>query len=162
MTCNRERLSLYLDGDLDAIDRRGMEDHLSRCPSCRRELRSLRSVDRSVAGLRSRYEPVSRDLDARIRRSVSARRRPRRAAARLSSPAVGTVAAALLLFLGTSHGALFSPQHSPSASGSAVRQRVAQLSAPLAQSRRASAILDGHATLPAEASKGRRAQPKVE
>src|SRR5579884_4211330 len=140
MACSRDRLSLYLDGELDAVHRRDVEDHLSECPSCRRELRAMRAVDLSIFGLRSRYEPVPRDLDARISRSVGTRRRPRRAAARLSSPAVGTVAAALLLFLGTSHGALFSSGHSPAAAGSVVRQRVAQLSAPLAQTRRASAI----------------------
>jgi hypothetical protein len=38
----RERLSAYLEGDLDADERARIERHLSGCPDCRREYRELR------------------------------------------------------------------------------------------------------------------------
>jgi hypothetical protein len=38
----RERLSAYLEADLDARERARIEEHLSGCPDCRREYRELR------------------------------------------------------------------------------------------------------------------------
>lgn len=45
----RARLSDYIDGDLEADERRRVERHLRWCPRCRRVLTSL---TRTVSGLR--------------------------------------------------------------------------------------------------------------
>ena len=41
MQCNQENLQMYLDGEMDALTRKEMEEHLARCPSCRREMGRL-------------------------------------------------------------------------------------------------------------------------
>ena len=45
----RADLVAYLSGDLDERAARSMRDHLASCPSCTRELESLRSVWQSLA-----------------------------------------------------------------------------------------------------------------
>ncbi len=50
-------LSAYLDGELDAADRAGIDDHLPECAECRRTLEALRAT---VGDLRS-LEPVALD-----------------------------------------------------------------------------------------------------
>jgi len=44
-------MDLYLEGELDAAERREIEDHLAACPSCRRVLEERRVIDLAVAGL---------------------------------------------------------------------------------------------------------------
>ena len=47
----RERLSAYLEADLDASERARVEEHLSGCPDCRREYRELRHTVDLLRGL---------------------------------------------------------------------------------------------------------------
>jgi anti-sigma factor RsiW len=46
MTCHRFKKDMLMDvyGELDPKERRRLEDHLSRCPSCRREFEMTRHV----------------------------------------------------------------------------------------------------------------------
>ena len=46
------RLSPYLDGELEPGDRRRVEEHLHRCPKCRRVLGTLRSTLEALLTLR--------------------------------------------------------------------------------------------------------------
>jgi len=72
-----ERLSEYLDGDLDPAELRALEDHLEGCASCRAATVELRRV-----GDRLRNDPVTRQDEPTERewRAVRAiiTRRPRR------------------------------------------------------------------------------------
>jgi len=145
MKCNLTLLSQYLDNELDFETRAAVDSHLAECLPCRREMADMKGVDKTLVGLRTRYEAVSPDLDRRIHADVVAPRRRSRMA-RISSPGVGSLAAAVLIFLVAGHGLPFQPSHNGPTTASVVRQRVAQLTAPLAQSRRASAILDGRTT----------------
>jgi anti-sigma factor RsiW len=56
-------LSEYLDGELVATERARVEEHAGFCPECRRMLRTLR---RTVEGLRSLRLPVSEDVAERV------------------------------------------------------------------------------------------------
>jgi anti-sigma factor RsiW len=46
------RLSPYLDGELEPRDRRLVEEHVHRCPECRRVLATLRRTLEGLLGLR--------------------------------------------------------------------------------------------------------------
>lgn len=41
MECNQEDLQLYLDGEMNASERKQLEGHLGECPGCRREIARL-------------------------------------------------------------------------------------------------------------------------
>ena len=45
------RLSAYYDGEMDAEERRELEKHLGRCPSCARELGELRRLSELFAAV---------------------------------------------------------------------------------------------------------------
>jgi anti-sigma factor RsiW len=47
-----DRLSEYLDGELNEVDREAIEQHLARCAECRSTLEQLRSVVREAGALR--------------------------------------------------------------------------------------------------------------
>ena len=47
----RERLSAYLEADLEASERARVEEHLNACPDCRREYRELRHMVDLLRGL---------------------------------------------------------------------------------------------------------------
>ena len=49
-----DRLSEYLDGELDAGERAALDEHLRHCAGCRRVLADLREVKRRAAALRDR------------------------------------------------------------------------------------------------------------
>jgi anti-sigma factor RsiW len=73
----------YHDDELDALERRRVEQHLAGCAACSRELASLAAVGRAVrdavAGVPSPdiWEAVSRELPrARARTSAPPRSRP--------------------------------------------------------------------------------------
>jgi predicted anti-sigma-YlaC factor YlaD len=62
------RLSHHLDGDLEEGDERRVGDHLSRCPECRRVLRTLRRSLESLLGMVVDVPPgVTDRIIARIR-----------------------------------------------------------------------------------------------
>ena len=60
----RERLSAYLDADLDASEQARIEEHLRECPDCRREYRELRHTVDLLRGLSSPDPPA--DLADRV------------------------------------------------------------------------------------------------
>lgn len=70
-----DRLSEYLDGDMDAADRAALEDHLARCVDCASVLGELRAVVTTAAMLED--EPPARDLWP----GIQARLEPRQSAA---------------------------------------------------------------------------------
>ena len=47
----QERLSAYLDNELDSTLLRGLADHLNRCDTCRQQLQGLRDLDGMVKAL---------------------------------------------------------------------------------------------------------------
>ncbi len=51
-----EHLSEYIDGELPDPDRTRVEDHVGRCPQCRRVLATLR---KTVAGLGALMSPTA-------------------------------------------------------------------------------------------------------
>lgn len=55
----RERLSAYLDGELEARDAERLEAHLSECESCRDELEGLRAISASLRELPEAEAPRS-------------------------------------------------------------------------------------------------------
>jgi anti-sigma factor RsiW len=54
-----ESLEEYLSGVLEPADRRGIETHLSTCPTCREEIRSMQEVSQWFSALRSEEEVVA-------------------------------------------------------------------------------------------------------
>jgi anti-sigma factor RsiW len=49
-----EQFSSYLDGDLPEPSRRALEEHLSTCPACSRQLGAFRSTLGKLGGLREK------------------------------------------------------------------------------------------------------------
>jgi anti-sigma factor RsiW len=72
-TCEqvRERLSAWLDGELEARERREAAAHLESCPGCRAELALLSRLDAALGTLEA-------PLPSRLPEKVLARLRPRR------------------------------------------------------------------------------------
>jgi hypothetical protein len=112
-----DRLSEYLDDELDAAERAAVDDHLRGCAGCRAILDDLRRVQVRARGLRDRYP--ERDLWREIAREIghpeaaeddpkdelAARRRRK---VRVPWLKVGTAAAAALV-LGIGIGRLTAP-----------------------------------------------------
>jgi hypothetical protein len=71
----RERLSAYLEADLEARERVRIEQHLRECPDCRREYRELRHTVDLLRGL-SEPEPPSDLADRVIARLRAGEGRP--------------------------------------------------------------------------------------
>jgi hypothetical protein len=85
----REDLSAYLDGQLSEREKRRLEEHLSLCAGCRRELDELRAVVEAVRSLAA--APVPRSF------AIEPAAAPRPAAARRPSLALGALSAAALV-----------------------------------------------------------------
>lgn len=66
----RARLSEYLDGDLSAADRAGVEAHLDACPDCLRTLGELEAVVARARSLEDR--PPGRDLWPGVEAAITA------------------------------------------------------------------------------------------
>lgn len=60
----RERLSAYIDGELDAGEAASVEAHVAACPACSRDLAELRAVAAALQGLPSAEPPRSFALTA--------------------------------------------------------------------------------------------------
>ena len=100
-----DRLSEYLDGELEASDRTALEAHLRSCAECRKTLDEVRRVVARAQALDDR--PPATDLWPRIARQVgvggvggvvrlTARRAPRRLSFTVPQLAAAAVALALL------------------------------------------------------------------
>jgi anti-sigma factor RsiW len=100
-----DRLSAYLDGDLDAPARAAVEAHLRECGGCAAELDALRRLVAYARGVAAHDTPPARDLwtgiRARIERLPQA---PAAPAARRVSLAVWQLAAAAVLLIAVSAG----------------------------------------------------------
>jgi putative zinc finger protein len=101
-THERERLSAYLDDELDPAERAGVEAHLTACPECTAFLAELAAVDEAAAALPAEAPPgYFETFPARVRSRLQPRRaRPRPREAPLSVrrfPAWTWAAAAALL-----------------------------------------------------------------
>lgn len=75
MSCNqgRDRLSVYLDGELAANDEKLLQQHLHGCPECVAEMASLVSLHRAIKPAGMRFTP-----SAEFRRKIQAQIAPRR------------------------------------------------------------------------------------
>ncbi len=62
MNCDKERLALYLEGDLDPTEAGALEQHLSECEDCQSYLDELRESQEALFQLRGEVFPSS-DLD---------------------------------------------------------------------------------------------------
>jgi anti-sigma factor RsiW len=91
VTCDAERVTGFVDGELDAASMAEVAAHLEACPTCREQAEAERRLRGELAALRSPDLPAG--LEARLR--ARARRRPVAAAARWALP----LAAVLLLGL---------------------------------------------------------------
>ncbi|MFA5890593.1 MAG: zf-HC2 domain-containing protein [Actinomycetota bacterium] len=92
---DQERLSAYLDGELEFAARAEVDAHLGECGSCRATLAALRTT---VADLRALEEPAPSAQDSWALRAAVARAR-RSQVRRVRLPlAIGGVAAALIAF----------------------------------------------------------------
>jgi anti-sigma factor RsiW len=109
-----DRLSEYLDGDLDAADTAALESHLAVCPECRAAIEDLRAVVARASGLDDRDPPT--DLWPGIAAQLSQGSRVskvtpiggwRRAAGRRVSLSIPQLAAAGIALLAFSASALW-------------------------------------------------------
>lgn len=101
MRCDAERLSRYVDAELEPAEMRRTERHIASCASCRRELAEIHQVNNVLYSWGSVLRPIPAATEHRVRVSVDRRRRlrPLLRLARFSPPAVGSSVAALLLLL---------------------------------------------------------------
>jgi hypothetical protein len=76
----RERLSAYLDDEVDREERAAIDTHLAECPACSRWLEDLALVDSAVAGLPLPEPEGDAEFAARVRARIEAEgARPARA-----------------------------------------------------------------------------------
>lgn len=107
----RERLSPYLDGELEDDDARALEAHLADCAACRRELGELRRLVTAARGLPERapgtdlWPAIERALEERTERAAPAAtgRDPKRWTWLVAGLAAGFLLA-VLFFRGTRDG----------------------------------------------------------
>ncbi|MCA8961869.1 MAG: zf-HC2 domain-containing protein, partial [Planctomycetes bacterium] len=78
MTCEsvRPRLSEWIDDELDPGEVGRVADHLSICPSCRREEQALRNV-KLLVGAKVCRDPAPPGLAERVEAALESRRRRR-------------------------------------------------------------------------------------
>src|SRR5215212_1092281 len=98
MTCNPERLSHYLDGELSPDEAEQLRAHLSECDRCLAALAAYRELDNDLAHLEPDRPP--RELRRSLYQQIDRRRRSRVRwgwAAPLLTPAVPLALAAVLV-----------------------------------------------------------------
>ena len=98
-----DHLSAYIDDDLDAATRAGVERHLRTCQDCAEDLDEMRRLVAHAGGLAARDVPPSRDLWPGIAARIASpnvaefRARPERRARVISFSVMQLAAAAVLL-----------------------------------------------------------------
>ena len=95
----------YLDGELDADQRRGVEEHLKGCPSCTRQLATFRAIHQALQSADYRYQ-ASDTLKQRLHRELekAAAREARPKWPRWAAAAAVAVLAAGLAWVFVPHG----------------------------------------------------------
>lgn len=143
--CDADRLSRFLDGDLESDEYRETADHLRQCSECRQELAALRQADGAVWAWGARREPVPPATEARLHRSIQRRKRLRVifAVSRMMPAALGTSVAAVLVLLSANLSPLYqaSRQPTPGNVGVISSQSLKQQSTPLLYARAKSAVV---------------------
>jgi mycothiol system anti-sigma-R factor len=121
MDCAKTRffLNAFLDGELDAQDRRDVACHLSRCPRCAARLESFRRLRALVKDCSPR---ASAPVD--LRRRIAERRSRSRAWRRFWRPAVGAAALSLLVIPVVADSLTRPPSPAPMLSESPVEKSV--------------------------------------
>lgn len=71
----KELFSEYLDGELDAAQKRELESHLQGCDDCRQELESLRVMMSTLAGLAPAEPP--KDFARKVQHTIRRRSKGR-------------------------------------------------------------------------------------
>ena len=100
-------MSLFVDGELDEIDRRRVADHLDSCGCCRKTVAAYRRLDHELETAGKPTFPVPASVTYRLIDTIDAR--PTGLvyrlmdAARSMPAAAGTLTAALLLIIGVSY-----------------------------------------------------------
>lgn len=109
MTCDMDTLSHYLDGELAPGRYREVAEHVLGCETCRADLAAMREINRVMVEWGSRNLPVPIEGAERTRAAIARRTRfPRLAAlSRMTSAAVGTAAAALLVMVSVNLAPLY-------------------------------------------------------
>ena len=143
-TCDAERLSRFLDGDLGTDEYREIASHLRTCSRCREELAALRHVDEVVWTWGAHREPIPLKTEARLLRSLQRRRRPHRllSVSRMMPAALGTSVAALLVLVSTNLSPFYRENSRPVPESARViaSQSLKEQSAPLVYARGKSAV----------------------
>jgi anti-sigma factor RsiW len=96
VSCDPERVTGYVDGELDATERAVIEAHLLGCSVCREQAEAERALRRSVRALPAPEPPAQ--LEPRIRREL---RRGWRSRARVLLPMAAALAALALWLRGS-------------------------------------------------------------
>lgn len=150
MTCDVDRLSRFLEGDISPGEYRVTAQHLRVCAQCREALAGLGRVDRVVSAWGSRREPIPVATERRLHASISRRRRmrPLAAASRMMPAALGTTVAALLVLVSTNFATLYSGRAQPSGPSVTVvaTKTLRKQSAPLLYARGKSAVTSSRPT----------------
>jgi anti-sigma factor RsiW len=142
--CNLDALSRYLDNELPLPQRVDLDRHLAECVRCARELEMYRHNDQVIRSWGRRVSIMPSRLEQRIVRDVGRRQRlgPLLALSRMMPAAVGTSAAALLVFVSATFGGLYANRGvAPQAAATPMKQTVVHQAARLIMNRRLQAIV---------------------
>jgi hypothetical protein len=93
----RDRLALFLYGDLDACEEAEVRDHLAGCAPCRQELAALQQVRRALDGVP--VPPIAVDLPRLYQQAAARQQRQARRWRRAALAVCGLAAALVLLML---------------------------------------------------------------
>jgi anti-sigma factor RsiW len=110
MTCDKmtDLFSAYLEGELDAAERRALEAHLAACPDCAALFAAVGDVRISLAAVPELEPPA--DLLRKLRQAPERKRRLRFVPDFLLRPTLQPVFAAGTLFLIVASFLAFAPQ----------------------------------------------------
>lgn len=78
MTCgqDRDRLAVYLDGDLAVDGARSVQEHIRTCPDCAAEIAAMVALRRAMKPAASRFKP-SADFRQKVQAQITSRRSAR-------------------------------------------------------------------------------------
>ncbi len=146
--CELDTLSRYVDGDLPPLERGRVNEHLSDCGSCRREVARLRALDDMLRAWGAHRAPLPSASEQRITDTVRRRHRSSTArkflsASRMTPAAVGSSIAAVLVLLSVNMHAGYSSRSASEIAWASQQSSIKRQAAPLLKARRSSAIQGG-------------------